>query len=69
MLAVYLCRKHTAATYGEIARHFGAKTHSTAVAAEKKVRQWLEQSACLTIGSQVWNVRDLIERIERQLQR
>ena len=38
MLAIYLCRKHTAATYGEISKHFGAKTHSTAVAAEKKVR-------------------------------
>lgn len=67
MIAVYLCRKHTSATYGEIARHFGAKTHSTAVAAEKKVRQWLERDASLSVGSQVWNVRDLIERIERQL--
>lgn len=69
MLAVYLCRKHTAATYGEIARHFGAKTHSTAVAAEKKVRQWLDSDAALSVGSQTWNVRDLLERIERQLQR
>ena len=43
MLAIYLCRKHTAATYGEISKHFGAKTHSTAVAAEKKVRVWLEK--------------------------
>jgi chromosomal replication initiator protein len=67
MIAVYLCRKHTSATYGEIARHFGAKTHSTAVAAEKKVRQWLERDASLSVGSQVWNVRDLIERIERHL--
>ena len=38
MVPIYLSRKHTSATYGEIARHFGAKTHSTAVAAEKKVR-------------------------------
>ena len=68
MIAVYLCRKHTSATYGEIARHFGAKTHSTAVAAEKKVRQWLERDASLSVGSQLWNVRDLIERIERHLQ-
>ena len=68
MIAVYLCRKHTSATYGEIARYFGAKTHSTAVAAEKKVRQWLDRDASLSVGSQVWNVRDLIDRIERHLQ-
>ncbi len=69
MVAIYLCRKHTAATYSEISRYFGAKTHSTAVAAEKKVRQWLERDAAIAIGGQQWNVRDLIERIERQLQR
>ncbi len=69
MVAIYLCRKHTAATYSEISRHFGAKTHSTAVAAEKKVRQWLERDAVIAIGGQQWNIRDLIERIERQLQR
>jgi chromosomal replication initiator protein len=69
MLAVYLCRKHTAATYGEIARHFGAKTHSTAVAAEKKVRLWLDSDAALSFGNQTWNVRELLERIERHLQR
>src|SRR5262249_50925570 len=50
MLAIYLCRKHTAATYGEISKHFGAKTHSTAVAAEKKVRAWLEKDLSVAIG-------------------
>src|SRR5262249_47640742 len=44
MLAVYLCRKHTAASFGEISRHFAGKSHSTAVAAEKKVRQWVESN-------------------------
>lgn len=69
MVAVYLCRKHTAATYSEISRHFGAKTHSTAVAAEKKVRQWLERDAVVVIGSREWRVKDLIDRVERELQR
>src|SRR5262249_45092888 len=39
MLAMYLARKHTAATHNEIGAHFGKRNHSTAVAAEKKVRQ------------------------------
>jgi chromosomal replication initiator protein len=69
MIAVYLCRKHTAATYGEIAKHFGAKTHSTAVAAEKKVRAWLEKDASVAIGDRDWPAKELIDRVERELQR
>ena len=69
MLAIFLCRKHTAATYGQIAKHFGAKTHSTAVAAEKKVRAWLAKDEKLTVGERVWLARDLLARLERELQR
>jgi chromosomal replication initiator protein len=69
MIAVYLCRKHTAATYGEIAKHFGAKTHSTAVAAEKKVRGWLDGDKSVAIGDRDWRTKELIDRVERELQR
>jgi chromosomal replication initiator protein len=69
MVAIYLCRKHTAATYGEISKHFGAKTHSTAVAAEKKVRGWIEKGAGVAIGDRQWPVKELIDRVERELQR
>ena len=67
MLAVYLCRKHTAASYGEISKHFGGRSHSTAVAAEKTVRQWLQQNQALAIGGREWPVRELLERIEHAL--
>jgi chromosomal replication initiator protein len=69
MIAIYLCRKHTAATYGEISKHFGAKTHSTAVAAEKKVRGWIEKGANVAIGDRDWPVKELLDRVERELQR
>jgi len=69
MVAIYLCRKHTAATYGEISKHFGAKTHSTAVAAEKKVRALLDASANIAIGDRDWPVKELVDRAERELQR
>ena len=69
MLAIFLCRKHTVATYGQIAKHFGAKTHSTAVAAEKKVRAWLAKDEKLTVGERVWLAKDLVARLERELQR
>ncbi len=69
MIAIYLCRKHTAATYGEVSKHFGAKTHSTAVAAEKKVRAWIDKGAGVAIGDRDWPVKELLDRIERELQR
>jgi chromosomal replication initiator protein len=67
MLAIYLARKHTAASYGEIGKHFGGRNHSTAVAAEKKVRQWLASDATLTGSGKPWRVREIIELAERVL--
>lgn len=69
MLAIYLARKHTAATYGEIAKYFGVRQHSTAVAAEKRVRAWLADNEPLAIGDRRWPARDLLDRIERELQK
>ena len=50
MVAMFLARKHTAASYSEIGKHFGGRNHSTAVAAEKKVRQWLAADDELALG-------------------
>jgi chromosomal replication initiator protein len=69
MLAVYLARKHTAAAYSEIGRHFGGRNHSTAVAAEKKIRQWLQEDGLLTLGERQLKIRDVLELVERELQR
>jgi chromosomal replication initiator protein len=69
MLAVYLARKYTAASYGEIAKHFGVRQHSTAMAGEKKVRQWLTEDTVLAFGDRKWSVKDLLARVERELQR
>jgi chromosomal replication initiator protein len=69
MLAVYLARKHTSATYTEVGLYFGGRNHSTAVAAEKKVRQWLDEDTTLTLGEQQVRVRELVERVERELLR
>lgn len=67
MLAMYLARKHTRATYSEIGKHFGGRNHSTVVAGEKKVRQWLASNTALPLGPRPVPVRDLLERIERHL--
>jgi chromosomal replication initiator protein len=69
MLAMYLARKHTAATYAEVGQFFGGRSHSTVVAAEKKVRQWLNDDAPLALGERQMRARDVIERAERDLLR
>jgi chromosomal replication initiator protein len=69
MIAIYLARKHTTASYSEVGGYFGKRNHSTAVAAEKKVRQWLDADEALTVADHRWPIGDLIERIERLLGR
>jgi chromosomal replication initiator protein len=69
MVAMFLARKHTAAAYSAIGAHFGGRNHSTVVAAEKKVRQWLKDNAELALGERRVRVRELIERVERDLLR
>jgi len=69
MIAVFLARKHTASSYAEIGGWFGGRNHSTAVAAEKKVRQWLGDDAELALGERRVRVREVVERAERELLR
>ncbi len=69
MLAIYLARKHTAASYGDVGQHFGGRNHSTAVAAEKKVRQWLAADGELALGERRLRVREVVELAERELLR
>jgi chromosomal replication initiator protein len=69
MLAIFLARKYTSAAYSEIGRHFGGRTHSTAVIAEKKVRQWLTNNGNLVLGEQRLPVREIIEQVEKELRR
>jgi chromosomal replication initiator protein len=69
MVAVFLARRHTSSSYAEIGGWFGGRNHSTAVAAEKKARQWLQDDAEIAIGERRLRVRDIVERAERELLR
>lgn len=69
MLAMFLARKHTAAAYSEIGQFYGGRNHSTVVAAEKKVRQWLHDEGELVLGERRLRVRDVLELAERELLR
>ncbi len=67
MIAVFLARRHTSASYAEVGGWFGGRNHSTAVAAEKKVRQWMRDDAELAFGERRVRVREVVERSEREL--
>ncbi len=69
MLAIFLARKHTSAAYSEIGRYFGGRTHSTAVIAEKKIRHLLHDDACLLLGERRLSARQIVELVEKELQR
>jgi chromosomal replication initiator protein len=67
MLAMFLARKHTQSAYQEIGQHFGGRNHSTVMAAEKKVGEWLDSNSDLHLGGRDWNIRELMDTLEQQL--
>jgi len=69
MLAMWLARKHTRAALAEIGRHFGRRSHSTVVSAQKTVGGWVASQSTLELSGRRWNVEDTIRRIEEQLKR
>jgi len=42
MLAMYLARKYSGASYSQIGQYFGGRNHSTVISAERKVQAWLQ---------------------------
>lgn len=68
MLAMWLARKHTRAALAEIGRHFGRRSHSTVVSAQKTVGAWVANQSTLELSGRRWNVEDTIRRIEKRLE-
>lgn len=67
MLAMFLARKHTAAALSEIGDFFGGRKHSTVLAAEKRVKSWVEENSFIETASSSTNAREVIRKIESQL--
>jgi len=66
-LAMYLARKHTHAGLSEISEHFGLKSHSVVVAAQKKVTAWKEQQTLLNLAAGNCDVEEALRRVESAL--
>ena len=67
MLAMYLARKHTEASYNEIGRFFGGRNHSTVIAAEKKVVGWLREEERIGLLAGFESVADVLASLESSL--
>jgi chromosomal replication initiator protein len=67
MLAMFLARKHTPAALSEIGAFFGGRRHSTVVAAEKRIRNWVQSNESLETASRPLNLREAIRKLESQL--
>lgn len=67
MLAMWLARKHTRAALSEIGSYFGQRTHSTVVAAQKRVDGWMASGQPLELAERNWSVDDAIRQVERYL--
>lgn len=66
-LAMYLARKHTQAGLSEISEHFGLRSHSVVVAAQKKVGSWRAQQTLLGITTGQCDVEEALRRVESAL--
>ena len=68
-LAMYVARKLTKSAYREIGLYFGGRDHSTVVAAEKRVQQWIETDSPLELPSSCRGrtISDVIHEIEERL--
>ncbi len=67
MLAMWLARKHTPAVYAEIGDYFGRRSHSTVIAAQKKVRQWLESESTVNLAGSDCRVTEALQQVEARL--
>ena len=64
MLAMFLARKHTHAALAYIGGYFGRRSHSTVIAAQKTVADWLAKGSPIVLAETAWYVEEAIRRVE-----
>jgi chromosomal replication initiator protein len=64
MLAMYLARRHTHAALADIGAYFGRRSHSTVIAAQKTVAEWVAKQTPILLAESQWDVQEAIRRVE-----
>lgn len=67
ILAMFLARKHTDAALVEIGRHFGRRSHSTVISAQRTVDGWIAAGTTLRLAGAEWGVDEALRRVEEAL--
>ncbi len=67
MVAMWLARKHTRSALSEIGEFFGRKSHSTVLAAERKVADWVGTKQRIRVQDRDCRADEAIRQIERKL--
>lgn len=67
MLAMYLSREYTGSAFSEIGEFFGGRSHSTVIAARKKVTKWLDNDEGIALPHAKFSAKEAIRRLESNL--
>jgi chromosomal replication initiator protein len=67
MLAMWLARKYTRAAWSEIGHFFGRRSHSTVIAAHRRVEQMISSHAQIGLNDRSCHVEEAIRRLEQAL--
>ncbi len=67
MVAMYFCRRHTAAALSEIGEYFGGRSHSTVIAAIRRIEEMAEQNAEILISSGRFPIKEVIDSLTNRL--
>ena len=67
MLAMYLSRQYTGSAFSEIGDYFGGRSHSTVIAAERKVANWLKNDEGICVSHATYPAKEVLRRIESNL--
>ncbi len=67
MLAMWLARKHTRAALTEIGQYFGRRSHSTVIAAQKRVNGWMQTNSPIFTAEGGLLTSEAIRKVEAQL--
>ena len=67
MLAMYLAREHTNAALSEIGDYFGGRSHSTVIAAKKKITNLIADDSDIALANSNVKVKVAIDRIQSKL--
>jgi chromosomal replication initiator protein len=67
MLAMWLARKHTTAALTEIGQHFGRRSHSTVISAQRAVSGLVAKQGQIALPGKSCPIEEAIRRVEEQL--